>query len=110
MIVDCPTPQSPAPESGGDEGCPRTEVVERGVSGKEASPRVSGYVAARRARSVGGRFSAALTSPLAVVLRTYFPSRAPSENFTLGDGAGRVPAWGETYGIPSNDPTRHSDC
>src|SRR6202158_2609328 len=103
MIVDFPTPQSPAPESDDDEGCPWTAVVERGVSGKEASPRVSGYVAARRARSVGGRFSAAPTSPLAVVLRTYFPSRVPSENLTLGDGAGRVPAWGVTYSIPSHD-------
>jgi hypothetical protein len=58
----------------------------------------------------GGRFSAAPTFPLVVVLRTYSPSRVPSENFTLEDGAGRVSTWGQTYSILGNDPIRHSDC
>src|SRR5208283_4227610 len=83
MTVDYPTPRWPAPASGGDEGCRRLVVAERGVSGKEAGFRVSGCVAARRARSVRGRSSAALTFPLVVVLRTYSPSRAPFEESYL---------------------------
>src|ERR1700726_1957560 len=100
MIVAYPTPRSPAPASGGGEGCRLPAVVERGVSGKEAGPRVSGCVAARQARSVGGRVSAAPTFLFVFVLRTYSPSRVPSENLTLGDGAGRIYA---THIL-------HSDC
>src|ERR1700704_963468 len=109
MIVDYPVRLSPAPESRGDEGCRLPAVVERGVSGKEAGPHVSGCVAVARARSVCGRFSAAPTFPLVVVLWTYFPSRVPSENFTAGGGAGRVDACGETYGILSQRPEQRSD-
>lgn len=104
MTVDDPTPRWPAPASGGDEGCRRLVVAERDVSGKEAGFRVSGCVAARRARSVRGRSSAALTFPLVVVLRTYSPSRVPFEESyievtrrAVGSGWRSGPAWTQAH-------------
>ena len=104
MTVDDPTPRWPAPASGGDEGCRRLVVAERDVSGKEAGFRVSGCVAARRARSVRGRSSAALTFPLVVVLRTYSPSRVPFEESyievtrrAVGSGRRSGPAWTQAH-------------
>src|SRR5580658_865720 len=81
MIVDCPTPRSPAPASGGDEGCWRRAVVASGVGATEADPRVCGCVAAPRSRTSaeGGRFSAVPTFPPAAVRRTYSPIRVPYE-------------------------------
>jgi len=104
MTVDYPTPRWPAPTSGGDEGCRLLVVAERGASGQEAGFRVSGCGAARRAKSVRGRPSAALTFPLVVVLWTYSPSRVPFEESyievtrrAVGSGRRSSPAWAQAH-------------
>src|ERR1039458_3971847 len=77
VIVDGPVPRWTAPAFGGGGGCRWPVVVGLGVPGIEASPRVSGCVAALWATAVRGLCAPALTVPLAVAQRTYFPSRVP---------------------------------
>jgi hypothetical protein len=76
-IVDGPVPRWTVPAFAGAEDCSPPVVVGSDAREKEAGRRVSDCVVAVRARAEGGISAQAMTVPLAVARRTYFPIRVP---------------------------------